>query len=240
MSQCTSGLFAVLLLLAGCAVERVSVEPEGRLEVLDALERFSSGILPADWALEGAGKAFEAHLSVVVENGVPALRVSNGEDSFVVVRRTQAMLLATPYLSWGWNVEPHGAGAHPVRLVVGFFGGNPESGSWGSQPFAWLGSALPPHDRALAIVWGDSALRRGTMTLSGDRPNAAPLYTARGGRENNDLWWLETVDLSHLYALVWPGDDLGRVQVVYIGIAAAAAGERPPSAAYVSDIVLSR
>lgn len=226
------------MVASGCTVERVSVEPEGRLDVLDALAGFSSGILPADWAVEGAGDVAETHLKVVDKDGVPALRVTNGPDSFVVVRRIEAMLLATPYLNWGWNMAPHGPGVHPVRLVIGYHGGNPESGSWGSRPFSWLGSALPPHDRAMAIIWGDSALGRGSLSRPGGDPNLAPRYTARGGRENDDRWWLETVDLSRLYALAWPADDIARVQVVYIGIAAA--GDRPPTAAHVSEIVLSR
>jgi len=231
-------LLAGLAMNLGCAVERTSVEPEGRLEVIAPLIANSLRILPADWAVEGPGDIAGERLSVTELGGVPALRITNGEDSFAIVRRIQAMLLATPYLNWAWNMGTYGGGLHPVRLVVGFHGGNPEEGSWGSQPFAWLGTSLPPHDRSLAIVWGDSALMRGALALpDGERP-AVPLYTARGGRENTGQWWLEDADLSALYARAWPGDEMERVQVVFIGIAATAGN--PQAAAHISEVVLSR
>ncbi len=231
-------LLAGLAMILGCAVERTSVEPEGRLDVIAPLIANSLQILPADWAVEGPGDAAGERLSIVDLDGVPALIITNGEDSFAIVRRVQAMLLATPYLKWGWNMGPYGSGLHPARLVVGFHGGNPEEGSWGSQPFAWLGTSLPPHDRFLAIVWGDSALMRGDLTLPAGEARAAPRYTARGGRENTGQWWLEDADLSALYARAWPGDDLGRVQVMFIGVAAA--GGRRQAAAHISEMVLSR
>lgn len=234
-------LIAALLLavFAGCAVvPRAAVDPRGLLEVLGPTPDFTPKALSGDWIVEGYDGKDGAELAVIRLDGVPALRIVNGADGFLVVRRTQAMLLATPYLSWSWNVEHHGDGLHPVRLVIGFHGGDPKSGSWGSQPFAWTGSALPPHDRALVISWGASALERGT--LSGPTParRSAPRYTARGGKENAGSWWLETVDISRLYTRAWPGDAAGQATVVFIGLAAA--GGRAPTPANISGMVLSR
>ncbi len=135
-------------------------------------------------------------------------------------------------------MEDHGDGYHPVRLIVGFHGGNPKSASWGSQPFAWTGSALPPHNRALAITLGASALERGTLSGPIGERRSAPRYTARGGRENTGSWWLETINLSRLYARAWPGDDAGGATVVFIRLAAA--GGRAPAVANFSRMVLPR
>jgi len=228
------------VMLAGCSVERASMTPEGLLAVLGPAPGFSPVELPGDWALESKGKLSEQQLRTDTKDGVPALRISNGENPFIVVRRTQAMLLSTPYLSWSWNIEPPSApGFHPVRVIVGFHGGDPASGSWGGQPFKWLGTRLPPHDRALSLTWGESALQRGALDLPRDSTDrAAPRYTVRGGRENAGTWWLETVDLADLYKRAWPGDDANRAQIMFIGIAAP--GDRPPAPAYISGILLSR
>jgi len=231
----------MLIWLTGCAVEQVSVAPEGLLHVLGPFPGFSPVELPGDWAIEKEGSLDESQLQVVDKQGVPSLKVTNGADSFVVVRRTRAMMLATPFLSWSWNIEPPSAsGYHPIRLVVGFYGGDLKSPSRGGQPLRGLGSALPIHDRALSMTWGESALQRGTLSPApkSDDPRAAPRYSVRGGRENAGSWWLETVDLSDLYQRSWPKDDFGKAQIVFIGIAAA--GGRPPAPVNVSGIVLSR
>ncbi|MBL4614710.1 MAG: hypothetical protein JKY27_07550, partial [Magnetovibrio sp.] len=101
--------------------------------------------------------------------------------------------------------------------VVGFVGGAPEDTKNDVQ-----GVALPPHDRALALIWGDTALRRGSLSLPPlERPLEAPLYTVRGGRENTRKWWSEAVDLSDLYAKAWPNDKRRKVRITFIGLAAA-------------------
>lgn len=229
----------VLSVAAGCAVvPRATVDPRGLLEVLGPTPGWTPGALPGDWIVDGYRPPSGGELSVKPAQGVPSLRIVNGAESFLVVRRTRAFLLASPYLSWAWNVEPQSESLHPVRLIVGFHGGDPKSPSWGSQPFVWTGSALPPHDRALVIAWGDSALQRGTLVRPAAGERSSPRYIARGGRENAGSWWLETIDLAKLYAETWPGDEVGKASIVFIGIAAA--GGRPPAAAHVSGVVLSR
>jgi len=240
-------LAAVFILLAGitsgCTRSQATVEPEGRLDVFNP-DALTGTFLPKDWAVEGPDVE-GSYLTLVTKDGTPALKIVNGEKSFVAVRRTQAMLLASPFLTWAWNMDPVPGGVHPSRLVIGFHGGNEKSGSWGGQPLTWLGSPLPPHDRALAIIWGESALRRGTLVMPERDPKTgkvksgpAPRYIARGGRENGGRWWLEYLDLGGLYKRLWPEDDMGRVRIMFIGVAAT--GGKPPVAAHISKVVISR
>ena len=230
----------ILLILSGCAVKQANVAPEGLLSVLGPFPHFSPEDLPDDWAIKKNGSLDVSQLRIVTKDGMPSLKITNAQDSFIVVRRTKAMMLATPFLSWSWFIElPSTSGFHPVRMVVGFYGGDPTNRGGGGQPFKWLGSSLPDHDRAMSLTWGESALQRGTLAAPPPGShNAAPRYTVRGGRENAGSWWQETVDLSDLYRQTWPQDDSARAQIVFIGIAAAAG--RAPSPAHVSGITLSR
>lgn len=229
----------MLLILTGCSVKEANVEPEGLLSVLGPFPGFSPEDLPDDWAIEKNGSLDVSQIQIVTKDGLPSLKITNAENSFIVARRTNAMMLATPFLSWSWLIEPPSTtGYHPVRMVIGFYGGDRRSRSRTSQPLRWLGSSLPTHDRAMSLVWGESALQRGTLVMpTSDSTNADPLYTVRGGRENTGSWWLETVDLSSLYRQIWPQDDSVNARIVYIGIEAVAG--RVPSPACVSDITLS-
>ncbi|HEY9081125.1 hypothetical protein [Magnetovibrio sp.] len=226
-----SGVFNLLILsalglgLAACATPtKIAVvpdqpSPEGRLTVMGSLRNFSLDAPPADWIISGGGSAqSSSSLSTVMRDGVPALELKSGLERIIAVRQVDAMMLATPFLSWNWHLSNHGEGIHPIRLIVGFHGGaaapNVERASQG------LG--LPPHDRALALVWGDTALRRGSLSLPpADKPYVAPIYTVRGGRENTRKWWLEHIDLSELYAKAWPNDDRTYTRIAFIGLASA-------------------
>lgn len=232
------GSVSLLAFAAACSKPASNVAPSGTINVLGPVPAFEPNALPLDWVIEG--KAGRGQLTVVERAGVPALKVINGQRSFVAVKPTRASLLATPYLSWAWNMDPQSSGVHPVRLVVGFHGGNPKSRGLGGAALDWPGDTLPPHDRAVVITWGESALQRGSITKpkSSTGRQAASRYTARGGRENTGSWWLETVDLSDIYRRAWPEDDAGLSRITFIGIAAAAG--KPPSAAYISGLRLSR
>jgi len=168
------------------------------------------------------------------------LRVSSSGEGFALVRKTDAVLLATPYLNWRWNVQPGDWKYHPVRLLVGFN----EGGSTPSRPRGlaklFPGLSLPPHDRGLTIGWGPSALMRGSFIhmQNENSPQQEVYYTIRGGQENAAKWWTETVDLSHLYAKAWPDDDASRAKIVFIGIGAAKS--RGPQTSLIGDIRLSR
>ncbi len=226
------------LFMVGCAQPRATVDPAGRLPVLGPVPGFSISPLPEGWLIDARAILPEKALALAEKQGVPALKVSGGAASFILARRTRVVLLASPFLSWSWAMDMHGAGTHPIGLIIGFRGGNRESSGWGNQPLAWLGSRLPPHDRTMTLIWDESALARGHLARPTDRDGKTARYTVRGGRENTGTWWLETVDLSALYGRAWPGDDIGRAQVVFIGVAARRTAR--PVAGYFSGIVLSR
>ncbi len=231
-------LVAMVLVIfaAGCTAPNAVVGPEGRLDVFNPATA-AKAFPPRDWVIDGIGSS-GAYLSTMLKNGTPALKIVNGEKNFIAVRRIQAMLLTSPFLSWAWYMEPPPAGAPAARLVIGFYGGNEKSRSWKSRVFSWLGPSLPTNDRELAIVWGSSALQRGTLVRPAKGKKGRPRYIARGGRENGGKWWLEYLDLAGLYRRLWPGDNLSRVRIAFIGVAAP--GGKPPSVAYISKIIISR
>lgn len=212
--------------------------PSGSLNVLGPVPAFEPNALPLDWMSEG--KIERGQLAVVEKAGIPALRVINGKNQFVTAKPTQASLLATPYLSWSWNMEPPESGVHPVRLVIGLHRVDAAPSGWESLTSAGPLNTLPPHDRAIVILWGDSALQRGSIAKPEtiDSKQTAARYTARGGSENTGSWWFETIDLSDIYRRTWPQDKIENARIIFIGIAAA--GGKAPSPAYISGLRLSR
>ena len=224
--------------LVACAEPTTTRRPSGSMDVLGPVPAFEASALPGDWVTEGG--VSRGRLTVVERDGIPALMVINGGENFVAAKPTRASLLATPYLSWAWNVEIRDSGPHPVRLVVGFHGGDRRRPAWSSPPPVPADHGLPVHDRTIVIAWGESALQRGAIVLPETTavPQPPARYTARGGRENAGTWWLETVDLSDIYRRSWPDDDAASVQITFIGVAAAAG--KSPSPAYLSGIRLSR
>jgi len=231
--------------VAGCSNTRTSRQPdksvpspEGHLMVMQTGLRFNLDAPPKDWFVattepgQKTNTAFSP-LSSVTIGGIKALEIRTGPAHSIAIRKVDAMLMATPYLSWSWNLSDHGLGIHPVRLVIGFRGGSPV------ETAALLGGGLPLHDRALTLVWGDTALRRGTLTAPPlDHPHEAAVYTVRGGRENTRKWLNDTVDLSDLYRQAWPHDTRRGVHITFIGIAAAP--KMPAVRGRVANITLSR
>lgn len=225
--------------LNACIVNQAEENPAtGQLEILAPYPGFIPISPQGDWAISGNAEAVRDQMSMVDRKGRHAMQIKTGSQNFVIVRRTQAMMLATPFLRWDWLMDAHGVGTHPVRLVVGFHGGNPKSGSWGGSPFKWLGSKLPPHDRALSVTWEDSALQRGNILFPNNQQNAVPRYVIRGGRENVGRWFSEFLDLSELYTNAWPNDDFGQVRVMFIGMAVARS--QKPTSALITNVMLTR
>lgn len=230
--------FMACLSTTGCEVRRATVDPAGRLEVLGSGSDLFAPRTSGEWSVAGATDDNGPRFVPTETAGVRSLRVTSGRKTGILFRRTDAILLVAPYLSWAWNMEPHGGTDHPVRIVVGFQGGNPESGSWGSQPLKWLGSDFPPYDRMLTIGWDASALRRGHLGPKRENPLAPRHYIVRGGLENAKEWRLETVDLTQLYRKAWPSDSVAETHVSFVGIAAL--GRTMPTSANISGLVLSR
>jgi hypothetical protein len=233
----TGAVIAVILALAACTVPRATVDPSGRLAILGPGPDFSPATVSGEWIRIDPGDGGPAFATAEAD-GVRSLRVVSGRQTGLLVRRIDAIMVVAPYLSWAWSVETYPGTEHPVRLVVGFYGGDPASGSWGSRPTAWIGSDLPPYDRLLTIGWDTSALRRGNLTPPREDPRAPRHYTARGGEENAGVWRFETVDLAEVYRQAWPGDDAAAAKVMFVGVAAV--GGEAPAAANISGIVLSR
>jgi len=174
-----AGIVVLVLLIAACAKPSTTIAPGGAMVVLGPVPALVPNPVPGDWITQGSPAP--GQLTVVDRGGMPALKVINGQASFITVKPAQASLLATPYLSWAWYMEPQEDGPHPVRLLVGFRRGDPRAQSKGE---------LPSHDRALTIVWGESALQHGSIgqpkSAKGLQPAAR--YTARGGHENAGSW----------------------------------------------------
>lgn len=208
--------------------------PEGQLTIMGNGTALNLDAPPRDWIISGGGEDRASAITSVNRDGVAALEIRSGPERVIVVRQVDAMLLATPFLSWTWNLSNHGAGIHPVRLVVGFKGGAPEDSETTNQ-----GDGLPEHDRAIVLAWGDTALKRGTLSLPPpERPFEAPVYTVRGGRENTRRWWNDAVDLSDLYTKAWPNDNSRHARIAFIGLAAAPSTK--PVRGRISNILLMR
>ncbi len=233
--QGAAAIAVLAVLLSGCAKPPPPLEISGNLDIFGPTVLFSLGRLPKGWVIDGPGDIVEKNITSSVVKGVAAVSVVNGESRFVAARRTGAWLLVTPYLSWSWYVESTAQGIHPVRLVVGFDTG---AGGKNSRSAPWRGDGLPPHQRAVSLVWGESALQRGTQTRPGKTGRAALRYTVRGGRENAGRWFGETIDLSAIYTTAWPRDDISKVRVVFVGFAAPPG--RKPAKAYFTNLTLTR
>ena len=197
---------------------------------------FPKGEIPDDWATDGlsAGRLARDFVHVGSERGTPVLRLTPADKPYILARRTNVFLLASPFLRWSWNMAAAPGEEHPTRLAIGFYGGDPRSVSRGGRPFVYLGDPLPAFDRVLSLAWGGSALERGFA----DTQNRTRRYYVRGGAENAGKWLTDTVDLSKLYRSAWPKDDLTRVHIVFIGFAVSA--DVPARSAKFADIVLSR
>jgi len=231
----TSGL---TLIVTACSAPPAATGPAGNLSILSLPADFSIASLPDGWFL--TGRARPEQISPAPQNPAHQLKVTSSDQGFALIRKTDAVLLATPYLSWRWKPEPGNWSYHPVRILIGFNDGGelPLQASGLARLFPRL--ALPPHDRGLSIIWGPSALMRGTLIHMSNRDSdrQEAYYTVRGGRENAGKWWTETVDLSHIYAQAWPNDDASRARIVFIGIGAAKSNH--PFTSQIADIRLSR
>ena len=233
-------LFACGLIygLSACTPPEILSVPGDSANILSLPAGFNINELPSGWVLYGNAGTVQVSPSNV--DPLHELSVTSSDKGFALMRMTDAVLLATPYLHWRWNLAPGDWAYHPVRLLIGFSGGKPVQPE--SKGFAGLFSTQKPafKDRGLSIVWGPSALMRGTLSYFGNSQNTLneARYTIRGGQENTGIWKSETLDLSHLYARAWPNDDISKVKITSIGLGVAKS--QPPYSALIGDIRLSR
>ncbi|MEX0693086.1 MAG: hypothetical protein WD075_01450 [Rhodospirillales bacterium] len=215
----------LLLNAAACTPPHPAMPVGGTLQVMGPGPAFTSainkGTLPQGWEFSGTIAA--GNLSIRQVERFTALNVMAGTQPFQLVRRINASLLATPYLNWAWHTQPPRAGAHPVRLLVELTDRNPQSkrSLW---PFS--GSGRADASRIILLGWDATALGRGTIVgpiRADDYPETAR-YIARGGPEQADRWWVDSVDLSLIHRQVWPGDDPANFDISAIGISVQAAG----------------
>jgi hypothetical protein len=192
---------------------------------------------PIGWITKGTQTP--GHLSVVEQEGRTALKIINGPRDFFAVKPARATLLATPYLSWFWNMESQRNGQHPVNLFVGFYYGEQLDRTW-IPSFLRSDETFPTYNRMLRFTWGDSALQRGTIVTNNsiNRDILTANFTVRGGQENSGSWWLEAVDLYDIYQRAWPKDVIMQTKIKFIGLGATS-GEKP-IAGYISNVRLSR
>jgi len=223
MKIARTSILSLLLVscLSACAPPRSASPLGGTLDVIGPDRAFSTALnnneIPADWVL--SGDTSESALRITTLDRIPALNVSAERQSFALVRRVHASLLATPYLSWAWHVVPPKSGPHPVRIIVGLVNRDEES----KRPWWQIGGRNEDVvDRIITIIWNDTALGRGNikkLKTVKDRPEAAE-YIARGGPEQGGRWWVDTVDLALIHRQIWQSDDPAKIDVKFIGIAA--------------------
>lgn len=217
------GVLTILVVgfLSACAPPRSASPLGGTLDVLGPDQAFTKALsnddIPDDWVLSGTPSASALRISTIDQ--IPALNINAENQSFALVRRVNASMLATPYLSWAWHVAPPKSGTHPVRIIVGLVNRDAES----KRPWWKIGGRDEDVvDRVITVVWNDTALGRGNiikLKTAEDRPEAAE-YIARGGPEQGGRWWVDTVDLSLIHRQIWQHDDPAKIDIKYIGIAA--------------------
>ena len=226
------------VLLAACSVDRQPPPDGAFLSVLLPDSGAAATSLPGSWFVGGLGGAKGPRVSLAERDGVPAVRLEGGSRDLIVARHISTVLVAAPFLSWAWNVSPGSGDVHPAHVVVGFHSGQAHDAA--AAPWPWQ-TPLPLHDRLMVFTWHRSALRRGTLKVDAEYPGRAWL-TARGGWESADSWWLETFDLSDLYATAWPADDPNPVTVAFLGawVSTLINDDGPRPSALISGLILSR
>lgn len=228
----SGGIWGVLIgviLLGACsspppeAAKKLKIGTGSRMELFQNQLKFGPQNLPKGWVLEA--EDLEGLFSR--QGQIPAiyhtykdnrfsLFLQNHPAGFMLVRYSRAKLLVSPYLNWQWHVSEHTGERNPVQLVVGFYGGNPQSPAIDLKKLVWRGAGLPPADRLLAIGYDEMALTRGTLMAAGKMH----YYTQRGGIEQTNQWHREAADLQALYQRAWPDDRLGDVVITFVGFAA--------------------
>jgi hypothetical protein len=248
-----AGAAAVALAGAtGCAGRPPAPLPEtnGRSLVLGPEPGFDPAALPADWFLapsEAAGR-----FKVVDVSGSPVLRIE-APGGPLLGRRLAIPLLSTPYLHFGWYLDPglYGGGARDglprgLRLVVGFKGGLPGGAQLLDRVFT---GPLPVHDHTIEFRFGGIGATRPEeawleFAAISDRGIRRVLRAPDRGQAGR--WHVEALDLAAHYRDYWPRDRPGRVEIAFVAIGSlqhfmpAQEHASLAPAGYVAEILLTR
>jgi len=226
-----------LLIVSACAQPVIvsEVQPDGSLDILEPGPRFAEKFGSGLWI--SSGDVIPGSLVLTEKSGKRALLIPPGEQEFTILRPMDVVLLSTSYFGWSWLMEHRDGDFHDISILVGFRSPPeaPEQASFYSLPDA---AEATQANRAVGIRWAASALRRGDLAPAGADDGGVPFYVVRGGRENTGRWWPESVDLSALYARLWPDEDLARARIVFVAINAGP--DRMNSPAYIADMRLFR
>ncbi len=230
-----------LFFVVGCAETQTPVGLDGTLNIFGGGPENPIFGRSSDWV--GLGASDAVSYKTVYPAGTPALEINGGSENTAIIRRVDAQLLATPFLFWSWNVmegPAHHPARHPVRLVVGFADADkPRTEPSGLATF-FRGPKPPAFSRSLTLVWGHSALQRGTLTTEHPAADGKPraVYVVRGGGENQNRWWTENLDLSHMHTRAWPTIDMAFSRIVFVGMSTASGRGR--GTVQISGLRLSR
>ena len=223
-------LILPLFLITGCSfsdsesTKPLKVSNLSNVTILNSETFFNDQNIPKGWVLEGLNSEdafFSRKQAPKVENikvsNIIGTHIQNAHRDFLLAKYNRTSLLVNPYLSWMWNVSEHTGMHHPVRLMIGFYGGKHDSQPLYSDDLIWQeGKRLPPFDRVLAIGYEDLALRRGNLYDFGK----LKYFAQRGGVEQTNQWIEETVDLSIIYKAAWPDDDFSKVITTFVAMMA--------------------
>lgn len=240
-------IIALCAFLGGCffstppAPRPYQIGMDGNVTILNSAMRFSPQRLPKGWVLVGGEDQnlfqSDTRYPAISQNsiaGLYGLRIESSDRDFLLARYTNTYLLVSPYLIWHWYVSRHYDTHHPVRLLIGLYGGAPDSPPLPSLELVSDGKGLPPYDRLISIGWDNTALKRGQGQFMGH----AYYSTQRGGIEQTAQWHQEASDLLSLYKQAWPRDNIKNSRITFIGIASRAGEEAVGS--YFAHIQLTR
>ena len=207
---------AIALSLASCSTNFTNVELDGKLPILKPRHDLSAARLERDWIV--IGSLGQASPTLQRDGTILHLAIKSGPKLFAALRPINAQLLATPYLGWNWRIIEGSVSNSPLQITIGFLDGGIQRKNW-SIASLWEPN-IPTFSRSLTIEWAPSALQRGSMVVGLRDPKDRPVarYIARGGRENLNRWWRETVDLSALHARAWPDLNMQDTRMVIAGI----------------------
>lgn len=208
-------LIAIILISTGCTFPKTQVTPEGKLDIFRSSLSPKNPLLNSEWLLD-TGKQnnfFHEFAQTVGQVKNLKLNLLNQKDPYILIKRIDANLLATPFLSWNWRIPIFESLDHPVCILVGFYGGQSNSKFWNDKFIAYSHAGYPTYDRVLKIIWHRNALLRGTLRFN----DQIPEYVARGGLENVDMWHLENINLASIYRKIWPNDSMENTHIVFLG-----------------------